>query len=360
MRFIVETGEKVSKFFAEDMQNIYYKYLFLNEMKEKLKKHKFTIDKDYEYKSKKYWSKYCKINTMWHSFYSYCNGIKDVRYIPENIYYSKIEPFYNKKSFAKAIDDKCFYSERFKGIKLPNIILRNISGNYFDDKFNILSIEDAVDLCYKCDEFVIKSSIDGAGGDSVKFICPSELNNREELTEIFHQYEKNFVIQDVIKQHGILSSINTSSINTIRFITFLYNGEVHLLSSVLRMGGVGARVDNFSSGGISCGICEDGTLKKVAYDEQYNKYTKHPSGAEFAEIKIPYYGKAVNAVKKQHVRFGHFRIISWDIAIDPNGDIILIEFNITPQSIDLHQINNGPLFGDLTDEVLKDVFSNIK
>jgi hypothetical protein len=85
MRFVVDEGERFAEFFAEDLQNIYYRYLFKKQMKQKLKHHKYIINKAFVKQSKQYWHKYARIDSMWHTFYSYCNGIKDVRYIPENI-----------------------------------------------------------------------------------------------------------------------------------------------------------------------------------------------------------------------------------------------------------------------------------
>ena len=100
----------------------------------------------------------------------------------------------------------------------------------------------------------------------------------------------------------------------------------------------------------------DGTLKDFAYNQKYEKFDVHPSGRKFAGRQIPNFASALELVRALHLRFGHFRIISWDIAIDKNYKPSLIEFNLTPQSIDLHQINNGPLFGCLTESVLHEVF----
>ena len=52
------------------------------------------------------------------------------------------------------------------------------------------------------------------------------------------------------------------------------------------------------------------------------------------------------------------RLISWDLAIDENAQPLLIEGNLTFGELDFHQMCNGPIFGDLTEEVLKDVFAN--
>lgn len=47
-----------------------------------------------------------------------------------------------------------------------------------------------------------------------------------------------------------------------------------------------------------------------------------------------------------------FWLISWDIAIDKKGIPTLVEVNIRNGDFSIHQFNNGPLFGDLTDLVL--------
>ena len=51
-------------------------------------------------------------------------------------------------------------------------------------------------------------------------------------------------------------------------------------------------------------------------------------------------------------------MISWDFAVDINAEPILIEINLRFQGINGGQLCNGPLFGDLTDEILREVFTN--
>ena len=54
------------------------------------------------------------------------------------------------------------------------------------------------------------------------------------------------------------------------------------------------------------------------------------------------------------------RLISWDLAIDDNGEPTLIEVNLCYGGTDIHQIANGPLYGDKTEEILEKVFRNRK
>lgn len=63
------------------------------------------------------------------------------------------------------------------------------------------------------------------------------------------EYNGNFVIQRILKQHIFLNRFNKKALNTIRVLSFLYNGQVHILSAFLRIGGENSRLDNVSSGG---------------------------------------------------------------------------------------------------------------
>ena len=64
--------------------------------------------------------------------------------------------------------------------------------------------------------------------------------------------EFDFLLESGIQQYDVLQSYNSSSINTLRIITLLINGEVRPLKGVLRMGRKDFDVDNSAQGGISC------------------------------------------------------------------------------------------------------------
>lgn len=362
---VVHSGEQVSRFFALDLQNQYYKYHMTAEAKSIIGKLQYSQDAAFQSESRKFWKEHTghSIHTIWHDYYSSVNGIRDVRYVPENFFYAYIEPFYNRKDFAPCCDDKCYYSERFPasalpaGASRPKTILRNISGMFFTEDFQILRPAEAAARLSSCrDGYVVKESITGSGGNRIVFVGAGEQRSEDEIFSIFQRYKKDFVVESLIQQCDELAAFNPSSVNTIRLITFMDNAGVHILSGCLRIGSENAKTDNFSTGGIACGILEDGTLKDYAFDGKYHKYSVHPNGRPFAGRRIPNYEAVKGLACALHRRFGHFRIISWDIAVSPSYAPVLIEFNLTPQSIDLHQINNGPLFGPLTEQVLKEVF----
>lgn len=364
-RKIVDAGERLANFCANDLQNHYYKHMMLAKAKKAIAQKDFPVDKAFEQETIRWWKKRTglSVDPVWHNFYSAVNGIRKVEYLPENIYYAYIEPFYNRKSFAHCCDDKCYYTERFPAHVLqglgtrPAVLLRNISGLYYDADFRLLTPESAAGLlAEETKGYVVKESITGTGGNRLTFVEPGERKSKEEVRDILDRYGKDFVVEGLIEQCRELARLNSRSVNTIRLITWLTQDGVHILSGVMRMGGADSRTDNFSTGGIACGITEDGRLKDVAYDQQYRLYTVHPNGQAFAGTQVPNYEGAKKLVCTLHPRFGHFRIISWDIAMDADHQPVLIEFNLTPQGIDVHQINNGPLFGAMTENMLKEVF----
>ena len=100
---------------------------------------------------------------------------------------------------------------------------------------------------------------------------------------------------------------------------------------------------------------KQGNLKNIAYNDYGDVFKQHPTtGEHYEEHHVPGYDKLIKLAETLHDRFLNFtRLISWDFAIDADGDPILIEMNATHGGISFHQMCNGPLFGDLTDEVLE-------
>ena len=58
--------------------------------------------------------------------------------------------------------------------------------------------------------------------------------------------------------------------------------------------------------------------------------------------------------------FTSSRLISWDFAVDPQGEPVLIEVNLTYGGVLVHQLCNGPIFGDRTEDILSRVYHQSK
>ncbi|MGI6669699.1 MAG: sugar-transfer associated ATP-grasp domain-containing protein [Acetivibrionales bacterium] len=300
-----------------------------------------------------FWSKYgIKPEKMWYDLYCFKDGKYDPRYIPEDIYWRKIYPAFNRPSFRRAYTDKCFYGQLFPYLKQPRTILRNSNNCFFDSSGRIISFAQAKSLLESEDRFVIKPSIYSGEGVDI-FFYEKKDNHDLDIHSLMKSYGSDYVVQEVVAQHEILASIHPESLNTIRVISFLFQGEVHISSSILRMGVGKSRLDNVSAGGLACPVLAGGRLAKEAINRHLQRITSHPGGAVFAGIKIPSYERVLAAVRRAHRDVPHFRIVGWDFSIDEDGDPVFIEYNGGPA---MNQISCGPLFGSLTEQVLDTIF----
>lgn len=278
-------------------------------------------------------------------------------YMPDIFFGGFIDDHYGNPQHSKSVDDKNLYDMFFYDIKRPKILFRKMHDMLLDRNYNEITLDDAIAIAREHGEVILKLCRFSGSGKGVIF-WNSEIDDANEIGE-FLKNPKDVVCQALIKQHCDLNRLNPTSVNTVRIMTLDFHGKIHVLSSVLRMGMNGARVDNASSGGIVCGIRPNGQLKEVAYDTSANIYLKHPQGTAFDSVTIPNFEECINIVLKLAKRFCSVsRLISWDFAVGEDGHPILIEFNIVYGELDFHQLCNGPIFRELTREVLDDVFMN--
>ena len=226
---------------------------------------------------------------------------------------------------------------------------------FLDKNYERISEREAVKKVRDCGEVILKVGKFSMGGKGIMF-WNADHDDESELLE-FIQRTDTVVCQELINQHKETAKINPSSVNTLRIMTLSFQREIHVLSSVFRMGINGSRVDNASSGGIVCGVKSNGQLKDVAFTPSGQKFLNHPGGMPFKNVTIPGYDECVDLAVSLAGRFSNLsRLISWDMAIDQSGHPMLIEFNLTVGEMDFHQLCNGPLYGNLTIDVLDEVF----
>jgi hypothetical protein len=321
------------------------------------------LDKKQVSEIRSYWESFnIKCSLLWHQTYIAVNETMDNRYIPETVFYTKLEPWFNRIELSLAYEDKNIYHKLFPDIKMPEIILRNINGMYFNGLYEKIERQELFKLLRLYNgTYIIKPSLDSGGGKNVLIIRLSDSgifikDKPISFDELEQMFVKDFLIQCKLDQYDLFQRIYPHSLNTIRVISLRFGGEIHILSSFLRIGNNGNLIDNVSSGGISCGITNAGVLKNFAIDINLCKYDIHPyTKASFSGIKIPMYNNIVETVKKLHNGLHYFNLASWDIAIDKMGEVNLIEVNLSGQDINCSQVMNGPLFGNMTSDILAQV-----
>lgn len=315
-----------------------------------------TLSVDQKKKIKDFWKPYCRVSTKWVQYYSAKNGKFDPRYIPNTLYYTKIDQYFNARKLGYGFNDKNYYSLIFPSVKQPRTILRNIGGLIFDENYKQIDVNEAECRITSEYEIIVKPSLESGSGRDISFY------NSEQKKEIHmllnDSKQKDYIVQSIVKQHPALEKVHPGSLNTIRVCTIMLKDGVHVLSAVLRMGVNESRIDNVTAGGISAAILPDGTLDKFAYTYYTGeRLEKHPQGLVFEGYEIPCYSEVINTVKELAQTLGNFRLVSWDMAVDASGSVVLIEANMRKGGINLHQFDNGPLFGELTEKVLNEVFN---
>lgn len=304
-----------------------------------------------------YFSDYQKVDPVFHNFYTEKTGEFYVNYLPDDIYYAVIDQFYNNWAHGRYMDNKCAYHHMFTGVAQAENIVWRSNGLWFCGNDILLHEDDVLKMLQEHNSFVLKVATYAYGGHGVFFL---EGEDRiESFQKKVHEITDDIVVQKLLVQHEALNRINSSSINTIRALSLLSNDGVKVYSSVLRMGINGARVDNASSGGITCGIDKDGLLKKNAYTASGERYTQHPnSGIVFAGYAVPGFHAMVEKICDLHCQIPNFRMVSWDFSINEQGEPVLVEVNLNAGELDFHQLNNGPIFGEDTKKILDEVYKS--
>lgn len=319
-----------------------------------------VLSKQQKAEAIKYYKDYKKISPVFHNFYTEKTGEFHVDYIPDDIYFNDINYYFNDFAAFKFIDNKTNYDKLFVGINQPKILASRKNGFWFLGD-EIVKIEKVKEILSTENAVFIKRATDCGGASGVFYL---ENSSKEEFFEGFDNIVKriqtDIAVQKLVIQHEDISLLNPSSVNTMRILTVLdMEGNCKVYSSLLRIGGGKDRVDNFCSGGVAVGIDEQGKLKKYGYYLNGSRIEKHPlSGIEFYGYQLPSFDKAKELVINASKLVPHFRMVSWDVAIEKDGTPILIEANLADGQLDLHQLCNGALFKEDTKKILDEVFKN--
>jgi hypothetical protein len=302
-----------------------------------------------------------RVHSGWATHFASLNGIADARYVPVNVYYVHVEPLLNNKRYTAAYDDKNAYDLLFPEILRPRVLLRCMDGVFFDRDYRIvdktgvagtlqaLGVTDPGDL-------ILKPSIGGGMGRGVLKLSFEKgvINGPDGMPMTLERLRdlggNNFLVEEFLEQHASLSRLNPSSLNTIRVFTYrsIADERIIPLHFLQKVGSPGCITDlNYR-----VGMQADGT---------YNGFCIGPGGRRYTEVNgiglsslepFPFMKALSECAVKVAKRCIHSRVLGLDMAADKAGRIHFIEVNNSGIGIEKIQLNNGPLFGEYTQEVL--------
>lgn len=168
------------------------------------------------------------------------------------------------------------------------------------------------------------------GGQGIGEIKITPYTNFDSLFDELTRSEQTLVEEKII-QHEKMATLHPESINTLRIVTLNHNGKVHILSQLLRMGQNKSVIDNVTNGGIYAPVDENGVITHPAFcDKTGELFSVHPTTRVYLPgFRIPYYKEAIETVKEIASAEKDMGYVGWDVAITPDGPII-VEGNNLP------------------------------
>lgn len=296
-----------------------------------------------------------KVPLYSHEYFYSRTGFFNKEYVPTNLYHCDLIRKANYYPLMYAYSDKNLQDVLLEKENTVHALLKNINGYYYYEGKPV-SKEEAIKCCCNIDKAIIKPTL-RSKGNGVKVISVNGgVTNIDGLTigQLFSKYKKNFIIQEYIKQHELMSALNPTSVNTIRVLSYRSGMEVLIIYSVVRIGRKGKVIDNQSAGGISTTISEDGRLGEEAFGGySADNILKTDTGIVLKDYQLPSYDKAIDMVKRLHMKLPYANIVGWDIAIREDGEPVLIEFN-TNTGLSQSAFKSG--MGKYTERIIKELW----
>ncbi len=142
--------------------------------------------------------------------------------------------------------------------------------------------------------------------------------------------EEKFVVEEFIQQHSAVSLVYPHSVNSVRIYTLLKGRATEVVfPPMIRFGSGGGRID--ANGEMTVLLApHTGRWLAGAVNLQAQDITVHPDTCvAFQNVSIPFLSEAIKLVKAAACEIPEVRYIGWDVAITPDGPV-LIEGNGAP------------------------------
>ncbi len=180
------------------------------------------------------------------------------------------------------------------------------------------SKENVYDFFGSVNDAIVKLR-NGDSGKGIFIVRDCKNISKEDIDRIIKE-NPNSIAEELLHNHPVINSLNSTSLNTMRIITVRLNDTVRILYAGIRFGSKGSYLDNISKGGfiaaidISSGkICSEPNTKKTVVDinESDNKF--------YIGFQIPMWDELPSFLQELTGVVPQMKYMAWDIAITPNG-----------------------------------------
>lgn len=283
--------------------------------------------------------------------------------VPEDIGHSYIEEVLNPLKYRFVYSDKNLFSEIVGKENVPRTIVCRINGgNLLDSEYEFANKDLSVYIG-TATSLILKPTVNSCSGRNIiKFdkIGDAFVSSDKKISltkDYLMSLQGDFCLQETLCQHKFMSNLCASSVNTIRLCLYrsVINEEPIVTAAIIRIGKEGSYVDNAHAGGMFIGVnAKTGEMGKYVID-QYGNRCEVWNDIDYSKnhFFVPHWDRVISFAKSIGKKIHHHRLIAMDIAIDNNGEPILIEYNIEGFSFWLFMYTNQEVFGKYTDEVIE-------
>lgn len=168
-----------------------------------------------------------------------------------------------------------------------------------------------------------------AGG---KLVSPGD-GGTMSTADLVAAFGGGLMVEAYLQQHPWYAALNASSVNTWRIWVMRdgQGGKAQPVLAYLRMGRVGAAVDNMGGGGLYAPLLSDGSLGAAADGSIFRRrFAAHPdSGVPLEGARPPYVTQAIDLAAQALDAIPALAFAGMDIAVAPDGPVV-IEVNAEP------------------------------
>lgn len=277
---------------------------------------------------KKFLSSFMMLGCGYSDFLNYELYNKTKEEIKEYVSIKDADKYYEIVSPSKYKSDFSFKPNFFKKFS------KYLGRDYFVDE----GIDKLEEFLKKHDEFMIKP-YDGLGGHKVDKLYSKDIKDVEEFYKKIK--DERLFLEEYVVQHSKVNEICSSSCNTLRIMTFGYNGKSEIMFACMRFGNGEASVDNFHQGGMTALVdIETGKLVGKAFNKKLEYFERHPkSGIKFDGFEIPNWEYIKKMCLEAALVSDKIHAVGWDVAVTEDG-ATFIEGN-RRAAFDLVQVLSG-------------------
>ncbi len=260
---------------------------------------------------------------------------------------------------AGYMDYKIAQMYRLNDEQKQTVITRGISNNivrrmndkgywhFFDDKaeFNTLFAEHIGRKWMKLDKDttaealagfladlgeVLYKPLEGSSGQGIEKFEKDQWQSDIPAFLAMLQHKGDALLEQLLRQHHVMSELCPTSVNTIRIATLLGDKKQGIVYAFLRIGN-GKVMDNVDCGGMAARVdLESGKLLTVGADKAGNTFDVHPmTGTPIVGFTVPYFEEAKKMCLEAAQKVPQMRFVAWDVAITEGGPCF-IEGNSFP------------------------------